>query len=300
MEEFHGGYGITPGPRYRDVTVCIDTLGGSAFRLYAAYDVLDSVYHVAAVPESSEGSWNQDILAWTPDSVDQGLLLAIIRSIREESRTVLRGTVFLGGHRLDPPCTITDSDGDLAFNGYALPDSIPVFTRAPDPSGELEARRSIVSALVALRDSIPYVSPRWAEAQRLIKERALLYPFVDSVAIYSNRVTVYWGFGFNVSEIPKKTRAYLFGDGRLDAWQTTERFYAGRLDHLKALLDGGSVVFLLGGGCEYVVKADHSAAALAAVGALRSGQRLSRAQSDLLPSDVRTQLLSPLTLRRVK
>ncbi len=296
----YGRYGVAPGPRYRDVSACMDTLGGSPFSIYAAYDIRDSVFHVAAVPESPEGSWTEDVRCWGPDSADQNLFLAIIRSIREDSRTALQGTVFLGGHRLSPPYRITDSDGNLAVNGYALPDSIPNFTRAPDPSGELEARRSIVAALVALRDSIPFASTRWAEAQRLIKERALLYPFVDSVVINSNRVTVCWGFGFNVSEIPKKTPAYSFGDGRLDGWQTTERFYASRLDHLKALLDDGSVLFLLGGGCEYVVKGDQSDAVLAAVGTLRSGQRLSRAQSHLLPGDVRAQLLSPLTLRRVK
>jgi hypothetical protein len=61
---------------------CLDMIAGIPLRLITAYNGIDRLYRVAAVVPADSGTW---LWGESPDSADQRLFLAIIRTLRADS-----------------------------------------------------------------------------------------------------------------------------------------------------------------------------------------------------------------------
>lgn len=64
---------------------CVDTVGGIPLRLITTYDTHDSCYRVHAFRGDDPEQWFPEFVAMSPDSADQRLFLAIIRTLRADS-----------------------------------------------------------------------------------------------------------------------------------------------------------------------------------------------------------------------
>ena len=280
---------------------CVDTLAGRAFVLDTGFDLSDSLYRVlgthAVMGPGAQGVLSDGLDLTSPDSTDQKLFLAIVRTIREESWTSGKGVVFLGGHELRPPYAFTRQRDRLTVNGYRLPDLVPPAARQAAPNAELEARRSLEARLAALRDSLVQAGVDWGAAEERMKAVASSNPFVRSVQLQFEqglrRFIVHWGIGFNRS-LFLRTGHVVQMSSRERAFAEDNYLWVTRMNYLKSLLDDGCAIFLLGGGREFVVPAEHAKEALDA--ARRAAAARSRPRADFLPADVLDQVHAPLAL----
>ena len=151
-------YICLPGSRTPECHECVDTLAGFPMAITTSHDTVDSLYHIALTPIDTRpdrrGDAERGLHFSTPDRGDQSLLLAALRTMREESWVVPHGTLVMGGNILEPPYVLTRAGERLTINGYQLPDLVPPSTRPPATHAELEARRTIEARLIALRDSL--------------------------------------------------------------------------------------------------------------------------------------------------
>lgn len=288
------GFVCWPGDGFVGCSECQDTLAGIGFTLVSSFSVRDSLYNLAAVHGPRSSGWFSEFTATSPDPEDQRTFLAVFRSLREVSWVATRGTLFLGGHRLEPPYVFTEADGRIAVGGLTLPDVLP--PRVPAPNAELETRRAIRKSLLDLRDSLRAAGVDWRGARGVLSSRAMTSTLVDTVVQSNRTLQVRWPWGYRFFEIYEGGGSSQFGSA--GAFEQTEDAALARLEYLERTLDEGGVLFLLGGGAEYVVGSAKAGPTLEAVNRLLNGEELTGTQGGLIPEDVRAQLRSPLILER--
>ncbi len=292
----HSNYTCVPDAAFRDCAECYDSLAGTLFRVDTAYQTFDSLYCVYAGQENFGTRLGLHALMCTsPYSADQNLFLTIVRTMRDDSRVARRGHLFMGGHRFAAPYVITSVEDRLVINGYMLPDVGPPSERPPDTSAELETRRSIKAGLRSYRDSLLASGMNWPRAKEFVLSRAREFPQVRSAGeVWGDRVQVVWGSGFQYLSISKRTG--LYESGGKGSWEQYQRLIADRLDHLQSLLEKDDLLFLLGGGSEFVVESGRGDRAVEIAERISRGEALEEDQAKVLPEYVRAQLLRPLEL----
>lgn len=306
-----GGAGCTLDEPASACAQCVDSLAGFPFHLVSRYNTYDQVHRISAerLDAQSTSRSSEALVGTSPDSSDQALLLAVIRSLQEEVRVATRGTLFVGGRQIHPPYVIKTANERVVVNGYYLPDVLPSPAIPPNPNAELETRRAIELSLVATRDSLLMVGTPWAEVTASMKRKLDGNPLIAEVWVDSSgavsesgrrlsveQFVVWWKWGFRRLTIPKKTGAYTSGSGA--SWEETYAAMSARLDYIRAVLDTGSVLFLLGGGSEHVNPHREREATLECVQRVVSGKSPSKRQEKLLPRPVRSQLRKPADLAR--
>jgi len=301
-----GGDLCVPGPEAPGCAECVDTIAGYPFVLTSSYR--DGLYHVGVSRIRNGLVTNRGLHLMSADSSDQGLFFAIVRSFEERLRISRNGTLFVGGHEMKAPFVFTCPEGRLTVNGYWMPDLVPATSRRPNANAELEARRTIAARLVALRDSLLGLGIDWPETQERLRAVALREPFVKSVRLESRPrpdssftpgFMISWAFGYNTTVLTRKSRPLTMG-GRERTFEEDWHFWTARLDYLKSLLDKGSAVFLLGGGCEFVVAPARAAPVVDAARRIARGSPVKAGLSQSVPEDVKAELRSSLPLEHAQ
>lgn len=298
------GYVCIPGPEAVGCSECVDTIAGYPFVLTSNFQ--NGLYHVAATRLHANLADHRGLHLTSPDSADQNLFVAIVRTIEERSRISALGSLFLGGHEMRAPFVLTCPEGRLAVNGYWMPDLVPSGARRPNPNAELESRRAVAARIASERDRLLASGLEWTAVQERMRATALTSPFVKSVHLSRTDSTladfsVSWAFGYTATILSRRSgTSPISMGGSAGAFEEDWRFWTARLDYLKRQLDLGAAVFLLGGGCEYIVDPADAAPAVQAARRVIEGRPLREPQSAVLPSDVLAQLRKPLALDRAQ
>ena len=300
-----GGDGCTLDEPGTVCAQCVDSLAGFAFELVSHYLYFDQVHRISAeryFDTASPFGWSEVLVGTSPDSSDQALLLTVIRSLQEEVRVATRGTLFIGGRQIHPPYAIKTANGRVVINGYYLPDALPSPALPSNANAELETRRAIELSLVATRDSLLRAGRPWdlvsAAMNRQVEGNPLIAEVRTDLREHSTeRFVVVWKWGYQRLAIPEKTGAYTSGTGG-SSWEETYAAMSARLDYIRAVLNAGDVLFLLGGGSEHVIPHPEREATLEGVQRAISGKSPSKRDEKLLPRPVRMQLRKPTDLAR--
>ena len=200
------------------------------------------------------------------------------------------GTLYMGGVLLKAPYDMTFVDRRLTINGYQLPQhprAIPTLTTMDS------AKYDLVVAAMALKDRLLGKGLSTTDALPQVRAFVISSPLVRGAEIKGSDVEIQFGSGGLVRIPVVPAPAFV---SSVDAKVSITEGQTARLKILRDVLERGGVVFLLGGGREYVVGWNKAQEITEAIARMTKGEALTTEQEQLLPTFVREQLLSPAVL----
>jgi hypothetical protein len=292
MVAYHNGFGsnysLPPG-RYKLGTIMVSPSSGSPSLQFATSSELSGAYSTA-FGSSCPGKDNDNTLKLGADWFDSdGVALGGTAGSTAQTVTATRGSLFLGGNRIDPPFTLYFHHGLLVVNGLHLE---PPGASEVLPSPAVIAQQGLMDALDAYATRLRADGVPESELAGQVAVRYRESPLVQTAnPTTGGTIVVTFVDGKRVvKSLPPATP-------RVPVPLSERR--RKRLAELKSDLDAGRVVFVVSHTTKTVIPVSRAKDALQAVERARSRYDLSPSERQLLTDQVVRQLQQPVELVRI-